>query len=384
MNFETMEVSQLEERKAAIVTELDAEGADLDALEAEVRGINEELEKRKTAAAKKAEVRKMAAVEGKTEKTFEQKEERKMEMKEIRNSNDYINAYANYIKTGKDAECRALLSTNGTDATSPALTGYVPVPEYIEGRIRTAWEKNEIMNLVRKTYLKGNVKVGFELSATGALVHKEGRDAPDEEVITLGIVTMIPQSIKKWITVSDEALDLAGEEFLNYIYDELTYRIAKKAEEILIGMIAALPDTATSTSVSAQVVEAAPAVDTIAKAIGKVKGDGEIVIAMNRGTWAYFKTAQYQANFPIDPFEGRRVVYTEALPSYLDANDGDVYAIVGDFRNGAQANFPNGAEIGIKVDNLSLAEKDLVKFVGREFVGLGVTGMDAFALVIVP
>lgn len=384
MNFENMEVSQLEERKAAIVTELDAEGADLDALEAEVRGINEELEKRKTAAAKKAEVRKMAALEGKTEKTFEQKEERKMDIKEIRNSADYINAYAEYVKTGKDAECRALLSTNGTDATSPALTGYVPVPEYIEGRVRTAWEKNEIMNLVRKTYLKGNVRVGFELSADGAVVHKEGRDAPDEEVITLGIVTMIPQSIKKWITVSDEALDLTGEEFLNYIYDELTYRIAKKAEEILIGMIAALPDTATSTSVSAQVVEAAPAVDTIAKAIGKVKGDGEIVIAMNRGTWSYFKTAQYQANFPIDPFEGRRVVYTEALPSYLDAEDGDVYAIVGDFRNGAQANFPNGDEIGIKVDNLSLAEKDLVKFVGREFVGLGVTGMDAFALVIVP
>ena len=384
MNFETMEVSQLEERKAAIATELDAEGADLDALEAEVRGINEELEKRKTAAAKKAEVRKMAAVEGKTEKTFEQKEERKMDIKEIRNSAEYINAYANYIKTGKDAECRALLSTNGTDATSPALTGYVPVPEYIEGRVRTAWEKNEIMNLVRKTYLRGNVKVGFELTASGAVVHNEGRAAPDEEVITLGIVTMIPQSIKKWITVSDEALDLAGEEFLNYIYDELTYRIAKKAEEILIGMIAALPDTATSTSVSAQVVEAAPAVDTIAKAIGKVKGDGEIVIAMNRGTWSYFKTAQYEANFPIDPFEGRRVVYTEALPSYLDANDGDVYAIVGDFRNGAQANFPNGDEISLKTDALSLAEKDLVKFVGREYVGLGVTGMDAFALVIVP
>lgn len=385
-----MRIDEIESRKAEIREMLKAEDTsalDIDALTEEVRSLDTEKAEIEERNAKEAQLRSAVAPEVVAEikeNMTEKKEERKMDIKEIRNSAEYINAYAEYIKTGKDAECRALLSTNGTDATSPALTGYVPVPEYIEGRVRTAWEKNEIMSLVRKTYLRGNVKVGFELSATGAVVHKEGRDAPDEEVITLGIVTMIPQSIKKWITVSDEALDLAGEEFLNYIYDELTYRIAKKAEEILIDMIAALPDTATSTSVSAQVVEAAPAVDTIAKAIGKVKGDGEIVIAMNRGTWSYFKTAQYEANFPIDPFEGRRVVYTEALPSYLDANDGDVYAIVGDFRNGAQANFPNGDEISLKTDALSLAEKDLVKFVGREYVGLGVTGMDAFALVIVP
>lgn len=385
-----MRIDEIESRKAEIREMLKAEDTsalDIDALTEEVRSLDAEKAEIEERNAKEAQLRSAVAPEVVAEikeNMTEKKEERKMDMKEIRNSAEYINAYADYIKTGKDAECRALLSTNGTDATSPALTGYVPVPEYIEGRVRTAWEKNEIMNLVRKTYLRGNVKVGFELTATGAVVHNEGRNAPDEEVITLGIVTMIPQSIKKWITVSDEALDLAGEEFLNYIYDELTYRIAKKAEEILIGMIAALPDTATSTSVSAQVVEAAPAVDTIAKAIGKVKGDGEIVIAMNRGTWSYFKTAQYEANFPIDPFEGRRVVYTEALPSYLDANDGDVYAIVGDFRNGAQANFPNGDEISLKTDALSLAEKDLVKFVGREYVGLGVTGMDAFALVIVP
>lgn len=385
-----MRIDEIESRKAEIREMLKAEDTsdlDIDALTEEVRSLDTEKAEIEERNAKEAQLRNAVAPEVVAEikeNMTEKEEERKMDIKEIRNSVEYINAYAEYIKTGKDAECRALLSTNGTDATSPALTGYVPVPEYIEGRVRTAWEKNEIMSLVRKTYLRGNVKVGFELSATGAVVHKEGRDAPDEEVITLGIVTMIPQSIKKWITVSDEALDLAGEEFLNYIYDELTYRIAKKAEEILIDMIAALPDTATSTSVSAQVVEAAPAVDTIAKAIGKVKGDGEIVIAMNRGTWSYFKTAQYQANFPIDPFEGRRVVYTEALPSYLDANDGDVYAIVGDFRNGAQANFPNGDEISLKTDALSLAEKDLVKFVGREYVGLGVTGMDAFALVIVP
>lgn len=387
MNLKEMEVSQLEERKLAIAGELDAEGADLDALEAEARAINAELEARKAEAAKKAEVRQLVNEgAGEVIEKYEQKEERKMETVEVRNSAEYIDAYANYIKTGKDEECRALLSTNGTDATSPALTGYVPVPELVDARIRTAWERSEIMNLVHKTYLKGNVKVGFELSASGAVVHKEGRAAPDEEVITLGIVEMKPESIKKWITISDEALDLSGAEFLNYIYDELTYRIAKKAEEELIGIITALPDTATSSSVSAATITSAPALGLIAEAMGNVIGTN-LTVVMNRATWAAFKAKQYAANFALDIFEGQRVVFSDALPSYAEAvedNDGDVYAIVGDFAEGAQANFPNGDQITIKVDNLSLAEKDLVKFVGREFVGLGAVADKRFCLIAAP
>ena len=40
--------------------------------------------------------------------------------------------------------------------------------------------------------------------------------------------------------------------------------------------------------------------------------------------------------------------------------------------------FINGEEISIKVDELSLAEKDLVKFVGREYVGHDVVAPNAF------
>ena len=61
MEIREMTAEALEERKAAIATELDNEGADLDALESEVRAINEELESRKAAEAKKNEVRSMVA-----------------------------------------------------------------------------------------------------------------------------------------------------------------------------------------------------------------------------------------------------------------------------------------------------------------------------------
>ena len=43
MDFSTMSAAELVERRTQIATEIDADGADLDALEEEVRAINTEL-----------------------------------------------------------------------------------------------------------------------------------------------------------------------------------------------------------------------------------------------------------------------------------------------------------------------------------------------------
>lgn len=373
MEFKTMETSALEERKTAISQEMEVEGADLDALLEEVRSINEELESRKAEEAKKIELREMVAQgAGEVQEEIETEEKREeTKSMEVRNSVEYINAFANYVKTGKDEECRALLSTNAE------ANGQVPVPEYIEGRIRTAWERSEVMNLVRKTYLRGNVKVGFELSATGAVVHKEGADAPTEEVLTFGIVTMIPENIKKWITISDEAIDLGGREFLDYIYDELTYRIAKEAEKTLLQMIADAPTTSSATAVGVPSITGTDtlAVANLINAQAALSGDARnLVLVTNRSQAAALRLEAIQAAYAYDPFDGLRVVYTDDLP------DG-VLAIVGDFGAGAQANFPNGDEIRVIRDDYSLAEKDLVKFVGREYVGMGLVAPNAFCTI---
>ena len=190
MNEKTTE--ELMARKAAIGEEMNAEGADLDALETEVRSINEELANREKAAAEKAEVRELVA-EGEGETRNEFKEEKKeMTIDEIRSSHEYNEAFAEYIKTEKDDECRAILKTT-------LASGQVPVPTYVEDRIRTNWDKLGIMRRVRKTFVKGILKVGFELSATGATVHTEGAAAPDDETLTFGVVSLTPASIKKWI-----------------------------------------------------------------------------------------------------------------------------------------------------------------------------------------
>lgn len=377
MNYNEMSVEELMERRAAIAVEVDAPEADLDALEAEARSINEELESRKAAETKRNEIRTAVANgKGETTKTFESEEKHTMSLEEIRSSKEYVNAFANYIKTGKDDECRALLLTEN-------VSGTVPVPSIVESRIRTAWNRLGIMDLVQKTYIRGNLRIGFELSASDAVVHTEGSAAPSEETLTFGVVEMIPASIKKWIKISDEAMDMGGEEFLFYIYDELTYKIAKKAQEELLAKIVALTASATSTAVGVGIVAGTPSVGLVAEAIGTLSDEAaNPAIIMNKGSWAQFKAAQYAGSFSVDPFEGLPVYYDSTLPAYTSTGTtGSTWMIVGDFSAGAHANFPNGDEITLKYDNLSLAESDLVKIVGREYVGLGIVADHAFCKV---
>jgi HK97 family phage major capsid protein len=189
------------------------EDADIEALSAEVDAIEE----RKTALINAEEQRKALAEKVANDNTAkvveERKEKIKMDNMEVRNSKAYIDAYANYIKTEDDTECRSLLTEN--------VSGSVPVPEFVYDIVKTAWEREGIMSRVRKAYLKGNLKVGFEYGADPAVVHTEGGNAVTEESLSLGVVTIVPASIKKWISVSDEVVDMRGEEFLRYILEEM-------------------------------------------------------------------------------------------------------------------------------------------------------------------
>lgn len=365
----------IEERKAAIRDEIAnaTDSASLDALEEEMNAIEERV---KTIEIETRKADMDAVAKGLGETIEIPKEERKMTEKEIRSTKEYIDAFANYIKTGKDAECRALLTTNAS--------GTVPVPTYVEDRIKTAWDRVELMGLVRKTYIRGNLNVGFERSADPAYIHTEGSAANTEESLTLGIVELKPQSIKKWITISDEALDLSSEAFLDYIYDELTYRIAKKAQEELIAKIVACTASPTASTVGVGIVKGTPSMGVIAEAIGQLSDEAaNPVVVLNKSTWAKFKAAQYSGNFSADPFEGLRVFYDNTLPVYSTTGTANTaWAIVGDFGQGAQANFPNGDEIGIKYDDLSLAERDMVKLVGREFIAVNAVADKAFTKIV--
>ena len=373
-------LAEIEERSNAINTELETDGADLDALQEEARNLAEErarlntqLEELKVEAEKAEEARK--AVENGAGITKEENmEETKMTIEELRSSSEYVEAYANYLKSeilGKpdDTEVRALLTTNAT-----AATGYVPVPTLVDDIVRHAWENENILSRVKKTGFKGNVKVAFELSADGAYIHLEGSSAPTEEALTLGIVELKPANIKKWISVSDEMIETTGEGFLRYVYEELAYQVMKKLSYDVVGDISgATYTTNQATAVGIPKVKKNPGITTIATAAANLSDEAQnIVVILNPLTKVAFLEAYAAGNFAVDPFQGLTVLTSGKLPAFDTASENDCYAIVGDL-SAVQVNFPAGEGLKIINDPYSLAEKDLLKIVGRVYCGHDVT-----------
>lgn len=377
MEIKEMNIEELEARKQAIVSEIDTEGADLDALEAEMKSINAEMEARKEEESHKAEIRK-AVVEGAGKVIQEFKEEKK-EMKtneEIRASKEYIDAFARYLVSEDDRECRALLTVDAS--------GTVPVPSIVDDIIRTAWENDDILSRVKKTYVRGNLKVAFELSADGAYVHNEGTTAPTEESLALGIVTMIPKNIKKWIHVSDEAIAMGGENLVRYIYDELTYQIIKKLSALVVDDVKEAKTTADADECSVAKITSMPSVTTFADAFAHLSDEARNpVIVMNKLTYANFISAQAAGNFLFDPFRNFPVAFSSELPAYDTALGGDVYAFIGDM-SGVQVNYPEGEGIVIKYDDVTEAEADMVKIVGRQYAAHALTACGRFCVVAKP
>ena len=372
MKYKTMQ--EIETRKAQILEEMEKEGADLDGLKKEMEELRQNADELREAAKQAEETRKAIAegakgvVIGETRKA----ETTSKTVDEIRGSAEYAEAFKNYILTGDDKECRALLTTNA------ASGGQVPVPVLVDQIIRTAWENDTILSRVRKTSFKGNLKVAFERAADQAYEHGEGTTAVTEEDLTLGIVEMVPKNIKKWIRISDESVALGGEAFVRYVYEELTYQIIKKLSALVIGDIAGASTSHSSRAIGVPKIEGQPSLTIVPEAEANLSDEArDVVVIINRLTSAAFNEARVAGNFAVDPYDGLTVLYSSALPAYSTADDNAVWMIVGDL-GGEQVNYPEGEGVIIKWDDLTEAEADLVKVVGRQYVGYGVTAPGRF------
>ena len=355
--------------------------ADVDALGEELKGINEsraiieaeeaekrireEAEARAEAAAKENEIRQRIA-DGEIGKTIETiKGENKMTDLEMRGSAQYADAYKKYIITGDSAECRSMLTE--------IVSGDVPVPTLVENIIKHAWESNTFLSHVKKTAFRGILKVPFEKSADPAYIHTEGTTGLTEEDLQLGIVTLTPANIKKWIKVSDEAVAMGGEAFVTYIYEELAQRIMEKLVSELVAKANAASTTHSDTAIGIPKVTEAPSVTLAQNAGDQLSEEAtDLCIVLNPLSISAFRDAAAGAYFGMDPFAGMTLIKCSALPAYNSANANAMYGIVGDLK-AFQVNYPEGEGIVTKWDDLTYAEDDMVKIVARQYAGYGVT-----------
>ena len=165
--IKNMTIEEVEVRASEIVKEIEAGEvteerlAELDTESVEIEERKAELKK----AADEAKEIRAAVAEDKVVVEEEKdviKEERKMTNKEVCATKEYRDAFANYIRTGDDKECRALLTEN--------VSGDVPVASIVYDIVKNAWEKEGIVARIKKAYVKGNLRVGFEISADGAFI----------------------------------------------------------------------------------------------------------------------------------------------------------------------------------------------------------------------
>ena len=363
----TLGFEELEKRAAEIATEtaeadseiLETLNAELDAIEERKKALQVEVEERKKAAE--------AVANGAGKEVEKRKDEHIMTEKEIRNSREYIEAYAKYVKTGNATECRALLSDNVTG-------GVIPVPEMVAGIVSERLQASPILARVRRMNTAGNVKVGFEYGAPAAAVHTEGGDAIDEEALLLGIVELVPKTYKKWISISDEALDsMAGEEYLRYIYDEVTRGIIKAEENAVVAKILAAPQTATAArpAVAAYSNGGTAAIADFVQARALLSSAAEdLVIICTPAQYAAYRALQMGANYGVDPFDGLEVLFNDTVTAPII---GDLY--------GVMMNLPKGEAVEFKYDDNSKKKEDLVEILGRQPAAIEVVGNKFFAKV---
>ena len=358
MEVKEMSMSDIETRSLEIEEELVKDDADIESLTAEVQ----QLEERKVEIEKEAEDREKIIEEVISEKTeieeIEKEEVRtKMQIKELRNTKEYIDAYAEYVK-GNEKELRTLLTENAEE------DGTIAVPTYVEDRIWTDWDKSPILSRVRKTFVKGNYKVGYEASSTGAELHKEGADAPKEEELVIAYIEFVADYYKKWIKVSDNVLALRGQAFLDYLFDEFGHQMAVALENAIVSEIA-------NSDLSAKVSHELDG-DAVLSGLAVLSDEALNPVAiMSKSTYATIKAIRTTAGARIeDAFEGLEVLFNNTVSGIL----------VGDL-DGVIVNFPDGMDFKYIVDDRSLAEYDLVKIVGKIMASMHLVRPNGFAVV---
>ena len=354
-----LDMEGCEERAAKIAEETrDASEEILAELSAEL----DMIEERKNIIKAEAEEKRTAMEEvlaGEGEVIEEKQEERKMsDVKEIRSSKEYLNAWVEYQKGRANVEQRILLTSNAD--------GTIAVPTYVEDKINTAWESNEIVRRAKKSYFKGNLKVGYEESAEGAKIHDEGGEAITEEALVIDFVELIGETYKKMVKYSTEVLEMKGEAFVDYIVDEIEYQMAKTIGDSMVkktlGMSSPLKQDYTAATAALTTAD-------IIGAEGMLAGDANPVLITTRANAAAVKAAVLSAGYGFDPFDGMEVVYVDAAA--LTVLAGTALAVVADL-TAWQINFPNGDDVKFVFDEYTEAPADIVRVIGRVMAGIGI------------
>ena len=228
MDFTTMTVEELEARRVQIGVEVEQDGADLDALEAEIKGIKAELDARRANAAKQAEIRKTVAegagvVVDEIPQASIPQEERTMFK---RDSVEYRDAWTkNIIGRELNEEERAALTSAG--AVIPTMT------------VNAVWDKltgpAELLGKVDVSQFPTYVRFPKATTKGAATAHAVGGTITESSDV-IGYVDLIPNEYVKLLTVGADIDHMAISAVHDWIVNNLVDSIrAEINADIVVG-----------------------------------------------------------------------------------------------------------------------------------------------------
>ena len=226
MDLKTMTVDELEARKAEITSDIDNPETDLDAVEEEVRSINAELEERRSAEAKKAEIRaQVAEGAGEPIRHFEPTTTEEKRMYTV-DSIEYRDAWTKSI-IGRPLEEEERSALASAAAVIPTMT------------VNAVWDR-----LVKPAELLGKVDVSqfptyvrFPKATTNnAATAQAVGGTITESSDVIGYVDLVPNEYVKLLTVGADIDHMAIEAVHNWIVENLTGQIRYAInKDILVG-----------------------------------------------------------------------------------------------------------------------------------------------------
>ena len=299
---------EIETRISEIALEIEKDGADLDALEEEVRSLKEERKQIKEAAEKRNSLKNEIAKgeKGIVMHTFgEKNEERTFGVETV----EYRDAWLKRLQ-GKElsaVEQRAYTVANGAIATMTANS--------IMSVVRDHAPLLERMTVV---YSPSNISYYVEGTSADAIDHTEN-SAITAAADTLTKVNLVPSEIVKLVQISEAAKVMSVGAFETWLARTLGEAIARKINAKIIAAIGAAA-TSAGTSISTATVQGL---------LGSVKGEGVAIICNRKTLYTGLLPLQDNGKSPIVRFEGTyssaRVYGVDVL---VDDNvpDGTIYA----------------------------------------------------------
>lgn len=421
MKYKTSKEAEL--RANAIVTEMETLNTEIETAQTEARNEEIETEKREllitdiTAKVEKrdglkieydeailaqttlkaTETRQFGLLNNVSNIKIEERQGRVDKMDNVLETRAYELAFAKAVRSNDYTEVRALTSTV-TDSNAGLL-----VPTLLANRIADrAKIGGGLAALCSMTQIRGLTEYPIVNSVSDPDIHVEaatvaGTTSKKEKDIVLSSVSIEPQFIAEILRTTDKFEADTIEAFFEWIMTELPDAIMRKLDALIMNGLAngtqGVRGIITNTDVNMVAPLSANVItfNTVNQAIALLDDgveDGNITIVMNRKT--YFNQIlgltgldghpinKSTLNYP--NIDGTPVVFSSTLPSFTDAIAGQAYMVVGNF-NAMRLNFPLGMSPQITRDGVTEADKNIVRYVNKLYVGGNITSLGSLVKV---